>query len=325
MRRTIASFFAIAFTSACFASSGCSGGKIAVGSSEQELVTRSDGRATGDGATCSWEGTVVHAASSSDCGRVPTPSGYGPYAVGDEFTAPDRCNECKCTDRGIMCTLRECSGGGTSGSPGVAPGGGEVACQEDARICPDGSSVARVAPSCEFAPCPGEPVACQMDAKICPDGSSVGRVAPNCEFAPCPGEGATSPACVPHAAKGVGACEMGMGIRWTGSTCELVSGCSCEGADCTSGKLYQDIDACKAATADCPVSSPPSGGTCPVVCTDDAKRCADGTFVGRVAPSCAFAPCPNDPAVGCQLDAKICPDGSAVGRVAPSCEFAPCP
>jgi hypothetical protein len=25
------------------------------------------------------------------------------------------------------------------------------------------------------------------------------------------------------------------------------------------------------------------------------------------------------------MDAKICPDGSAVGRTAPNCEFAPCP
>lgn len=33
-----------------------------------------------------------------------------------------------------------------------------------------------------------EPVACTMDAKICPDGSAVGRIAPNCEFAKCPGE-----------------------------------------------------------------------------------------------------------------------------------------
>ena len=29
-------------------------------------------------------------------------------------------------------------------------------------------------------------VACTMDAKLCPDGSYVGRVAPNCDFAPCP-------------------------------------------------------------------------------------------------------------------------------------------
>lgn len=34
-----------------------------------------------------------------------------------------------------------------------------------------------------------EVTACTADAKICPDGSSVGRVAPLCEFAACPGEG----------------------------------------------------------------------------------------------------------------------------------------
>jgi hypothetical protein len=31
-------------------------------------------------------------------------------------------------------------------------------------------------------------IACTLEAKICPDGSSVGRVAPRCDFAPCPGE-----------------------------------------------------------------------------------------------------------------------------------------
>jgi len=31
-----------------------------------------------------------------------------------------------------------------------------------------------------------EQVFCTMDAKMCPDGSFVGRIAPNCEFAPCP-------------------------------------------------------------------------------------------------------------------------------------------
>lgn len=31
-----------------------------------------------------------------------------------------------------------------------------------------------------------EGTACTMDAKACPDGSYVGRVAPNCEFAACP-------------------------------------------------------------------------------------------------------------------------------------------
>src|SRR5687768_14703724 len=37
----------------------------------------------------------------------------------------------------------------------------------------------------KVAPTPTQ-VACTEEAKICPDGSSVGRVGPNCEFAPCP-------------------------------------------------------------------------------------------------------------------------------------------
>jgi hypothetical protein len=33
----------------------------------------------------------------------------------------------------------------------------------------------------------------------------------------------------------------------------------------------------------------------------------------------------NNEQVFCTMDAKLCPDGSYVGRVAPSCEFAACP
>ncbi|MDP2734951.1 MAG: hypothetical protein Q8P12_01960 [bacterium] len=32
-------------------------------------------------------------------------------------------------------------------------------------------------------------IACTQEAKLCPDGSYVGRTGPNCEFAACPGEG----------------------------------------------------------------------------------------------------------------------------------------
>ena len=32
-----------------------------------------------------------------------------------------------------------------------------------------------------------ESYACPQDAKVCPDGSTVGRTGPNCEFAVCPG------------------------------------------------------------------------------------------------------------------------------------------
>lgn len=38
----------------------------------------------------------------------------------------------------------------------------------------------------ENVPIGEAPVACTMDAKVCPDGSSVGRTGPKCEFAVCP-------------------------------------------------------------------------------------------------------------------------------------------
>ncbi len=38
-----------------------------------------------------------------------------------------------------------------------------------------------------YGPGDGVPVACQMDARVCPDGSVVGRTGPRCEFSACPG------------------------------------------------------------------------------------------------------------------------------------------
>jgi hypothetical protein len=53
---------------------------------------------------------------------------------------------------------------------------------------------------------PGQ-VACTLEAKLCPDGSSVGRTGPNCEFAQCPGSPAPAPSAslktFTDAAKGV--------------------------------------------------------------------------------------------------------------------------
>lgn len=60
-----------------------------------------------------------------------------------------------------------------------------------------------------------------------------------------------------------------------------------------------------------------------VVCTADAMECPDGSFVGRVAPECRFAPCPTTTS-GCTEEVRVCADGSTVGRVLPDCEFAPC-
>lgn len=35
---------------------------------------------------------------------------------------------------------------------------------------------------------PQDQVACTQEAMLCPDGSAVGRTGPNCAFAPCPGQ-----------------------------------------------------------------------------------------------------------------------------------------
>lgn len=40
-------------------------------------------------------------------------------------------------------------------------------------------------------------VACTMDAMLCPDGSYVGRVPPTCEFAECPAGTTTIPTSTP--------------------------------------------------------------------------------------------------------------------------------
>jgi hypothetical protein len=37
----------------------------------------------------------------------------------------------------------------------------------------------------------------------------------------------------------------------------------------------------------------PEASNTPVFCTQDAKQCPNGSYVGRVPPNCAFAPCPG--------------------------------
>jgi len=157
-------FFVLAGTSALTVSA-CSGGQIAVGSSAQALQKQKDGSPTGNGTACGWDLPV-----SNDPGATGGGGAAGTSKIGDNFKGPDGCNDCTCTAQGIACTERDC--------------GGNVACTEEAKQCPDGSYVARSGPKCEFVECPG--VACTLEALQCPDGSSVGRTGPKCEFTPCP-------------------------------------------------------------------------------------------------------------------------------------------
>ncbi|MEI6327351.1 MAG: hypothetical protein WCO78_04525 [Candidatus Roizmanbacteria bacterium] len=77
------------------------------------------------------------------------------------------------------------------------PGIGANSCTLEAKLCPNGTTVGRKGPNCEFDVCPSfapqpttKPVknkeGCTMDAKLCPNGTAVGRKGPNCEFEVCP-------------------------------------------------------------------------------------------------------------------------------------------
>ena len=52
-----------------------------------------------------------------------------------------------------------------------------------------------------------------------------------------------------------------------------------------------DFEVTKPFPPDTPTERPLPGDS--VACTMDAKMCPDGSFVGRTAPDCAFAPCPG--------------------------------
>lgn len=51
----------------------------------------------------------------------------------------------------------------------------------------------------------------------------------------------------------------------------------------------------------------------PVACSDDAKRCPDGSYVGRTGKECAFAPCPGEKPTPVEMMDEEC-DGQWVCR-----------
>lgn len=85
--------------------------------------------------------------------------------------------------------------------------------------------------------------------------------------------------------------------------------------------------------AETPLPAKPSDGGA-VACTMDAKQCPDGSYVGRVAPDCAFAACPTtkpapEDSVVCtdaMKQAEVCPAiyAPVCGLVQVQCIKAPC-
>jgi len=209
------------------------------------------------------------------------------------------------------------------------------------------------------------PVVCTADVKQCLDGSYVGRVAPDCDFAPCPSlckdsdggknyylkgkatgnDGTTEDSCVIISIQdGLGtttsvpSCEPGPNCKISEALCNDIEGTyadfyncpnGCEDGACiqttgcsnlwwfdNSNKLcgqkqfcdsffpysymylglqtFTTLEACKSALL--------------VVCTADVKQCLDGSYVSRVAPNCDFAPCTGEKPV---VEPPVCDNWGA--------------
>lgn len=47
--------------------------------------------------------------------------------------------------------------------PKIPPPEDQIVCTQDAKLCPDGTSVGRVGPKCEFTPCPNPPTSPELE------------------------------------------------------------------------------------------------------------------------------------------------------------------
>ncbi len=151
-------------------------------------------------------------------------------------------------------------------------------------------------------------ISCPALAKICPDGSSVGMSGPNCEFAACPSNNTqiANPASVNCINKG-GSLKIVDGSGGQYGLCTLPDGKQCEEWSYFRGE-------CPSNCSECRVYEPPS-----------PDFCKEGKIVSGGVDACGCSLPLKCEQVACTADAMMCPDGSYVGRVAPNCDFAPCP
>jgi hypothetical protein len=64
----------------------------------------------------------------------------------------------------LFLALAVFAGACTKQADTAKPDDGKAACTEEAKLCPDGSSVSRTGPDCEFPACPGEDQADEKNA-----------------------------------------------------------------------------------------------------------------------------------------------------------------
>lgn len=199
MSRILSAIAMSAAVTCAFSVVACSGDDPTAGksgSTQQELKKKQDGSPTGNGTTCSWEGTGQTVAvappttSTDDNGTSASPPYEGDdvessapgqepqgaagndgttaslpsddvsstvYPVGQTFKSPDGCNDCSCSPNGIVCTVRACAKDPPASPPSTV-------CPAIAILCPDGKP-AKTGPNCEL-------ICATQDEPVTPDGSS---------------------------------------------------------------------------------------------------------------------------------------------------------
>ncbi len=163
--------------------------------------------------------------------------------MGERCRAPDGCNTCTCTSRGLSCTEIACVDGGAPDVPLPRTCNSTSDCPPS-MMCM-GSPGCGIPWRCEPAqPCTADIAQfCGCDG-VTFTGSSSCPGRPFRSVGPCPGRDA-GVACRAMDARGEGLCDGYFGVAWNGSTCAGVTGCRCVGVDC--GRLYRDRTACVAA------------------------------------------------------------------------------
>jgi hypothetical protein len=114
-------------------------------------------------------------------------------------------------------------------------------------------------------------------------------------------------ACEAQDAAGVGDCKLLLGVAWNGESCVEIAGCECAGADCDA--LFDSVEACKTAHAECFAPGP--------CAPEDAKGVGDCALflgyawngeecIGLSGCECAGTACADLP-----MDLAVCQDAHA--------------
>lgn len=259
----------------------------------QVCCNASCGICTAPGLACPAIACETGCTSNADCGN-------GEYCAMDG--CPDGSRTGTCTPRPDACPAVEdpvCGCDGTTYGNFCAAGASGVNVASTGACGPGGT--------CDADDAAGDGL-CDAIVGIAWDGSRcVGLSGCSCVGSDCGkymteeqcwAEHASCVGCAADDSRIVGECATPLGIRWNGSTCESVSGCSCEGADCN---RWNSLEACQAAHTGCPGT-----GTC-----TDASDCDMGEWCQTPVGMCGgVGVCagPPPPGLPCDpaMDTPVC-------------------